>query len=43
MIIRLDMSNDFDLVRHGFLLKVLKKMGVDETFIRWINLCISSP
>lgn len=43
MIIELDMANAFDPVRDGFLLKVLRKMGLDETFIKWINLCITSP
>ena len=37
------MDNAFDCVGHGFLLSILKKMGLNETFIRWINLCISSP
>lgn len=43
MIIKLDMANAFDGARHSFLLKVLKRMGLDETFIRWIGVCISSP
>ena len=43
MIIKLDMTNVFDRVIHSFLLKVLKNIGFDETFIKWISLCISSP
>lgn len=43
MVIKLDMENSFDRVRHNFLLKFLKKMGIDETFIKYISLHISSP
>lgn len=43
MIIKLDMANAFDRVRHSFLEKVFCKLGMDATFIRWINICIASP
>lgn len=37
------MENAFDRVKHSFLLKVLKKLGFDATFEKWVALCISSP
>lgn len=43
MIIKLNMDNDFDRVRNKFILKFIGKMGFDETFIRWMALCISTP
>jgi len=43
MIIKFDMENAFDKVRHEFLLKVMHKMGFVSIFIQWVALCISSP
>jgi hypothetical protein len=43
MIIKIDMANAFDRVRHSFLLAVLKKFGFSPGFIAWVSACISSP
>ena len=40
MVIKLDMANAFDRVRHKFLLDIMK-MGFKETFIGWIEKCIA--
>ena len=42
-ILKLDLANAFDRVRHSFLLAVLQKMGFDSNFITLINSCISGP
>ena len=41
MVVKLDLANAFDRVRHNFLLKVLHKLGFGEKFINWIRDCIS--
>jgi len=43
MVVKLDLANAFDQVRHSFPLKVLHKLGFGEKFINWIRACISEP
>lgn len=43
MVVKLDLANAFDRVKHSFLLKVLHKFGFGEKFINWIWACISEP
>jgi hypothetical protein len=40
MIIKLDLANAFDRVRHDFLFKVMGKMGFAQKFINWVKACI---
>eukprot|EP00253_Pinus_taeda_P029799 PITA_29799 len=42
-VLKLDLANAFDRVRHSFLFVVLKKMGFDSLFINTIAACISGP
>ena len=41
MVVKLDLENAFDRVRHRFLLEVLYKFGFGHKFINWIKACIS--
>jgi ribonuclease HI len=43
MIIKLDLANAFDRVRHRFLFEVMRKFGFDPSFVNWIKACIGSP
>lgn len=43
MVIKLDMANDFDRVRHAFLYKVFREIWVQSWFIKWVSTCIKSP
>ena len=43
MVVKLNLANAFDRVKHSFLLKVLQKIGFGEKFINWIRACISEP
>jgi ribonuclease HI/exonuclease III len=43
MVIKLDLANAFDRVRHDFLYEIMKKFGFDLHFISWIKACIGSP
>jgi hypothetical protein len=43
MIIKLDMDNAFDRVRHSFLFKVLDKFDFISTFVHWITSRVSFP
>jgi hypothetical protein len=43
MIIKIDMANAFDRVRHSFLFVVLKKFGFSSKLIAWVTTCISTP
>eukprot|EP00253_Pinus_taeda_P034628 PITA_34628 len=43
MVIKLDLANTFDRVRHDFLFAVMKKLGFSTNFINWVKACISSP
>ena len=42
MVIKLDLANAFDRVRHDFLFLVMKKLGFSPHFINWVQGCISS-
>eukprot|EP00253_Pinus_taeda_P012315 PITA_12315 len=43
MVIKLDLANAFDRVRHEFLFAVMKKLGFSTKFINWVKACIASP
>jgi hypothetical protein len=43
MVIKLDLANAFDRVRHEFLFEVMRKFGFDTKFVNWIKACIGSP
>eukprot|EP00253_Pinus_taeda_P024410 PITA_24410 len=42
-VLKLDLANAFDRVRHSFLFAVLRKMGFNFAFISTITACISGP
>eukprot|EP00253_Pinus_taeda_P017503 PITA_17503 len=42
-ILKLDLANAFDRLRHSFLIPVLKKMGFEVSFLNLIKACISGP
>jgi len=43
MLIKLDMANAFDRVRHSFLLQVLYAFGFNSEFVNLIKACIGEP
>eukprot|EP00253_Pinus_taeda_P001787 PITA_01787 len=43
MVIKLDLANAFDRVKHEFLFMVMDKMGFSPAIINWIKACIASP
>lgn len=43
MVIKIDMANAFNRVKHSFLIAVLKKIGFNRSFISWIGACINNP
>jgi hypothetical protein len=43
MVVKLDMANAFDYVRHEFLFHVVERFGFNSNFIKWIATCISNP
>jgi hypothetical protein len=43
MIVKLDLANAFDRVRHDFLFQVMQKFGFNASFIQWIKACIRTP
>ena len=43
MVVKLDLENAFDMVRHRFLMDVLHKFGFGSKFINWIQAYISEP
>lgn len=43
MIIKLDMANTFDKVKHKFLYRLMEKLGFGKKFIQWINFFIGYP
>lgn len=43
MVVKLDMANAFDRVKHSFLFSILKAYGFSENFSNWIKACISNP
>lgn len=42
-VLKLDLANAFDRVRHSYLFTVLHKMGFDPSFITMIAACITGP
>jgi len=43
MVIKLDLANAFDRVRHEFLFAVMQRFGFDNQFINWVKACIKAP
>jgi hypothetical protein len=43
MIVKLDLENAFDRVRHTFLFQVMERFGFSPSFINWIKACIFGP
>jgi hypothetical protein len=43
MIIKIDMGNAFDRVKHEFIYELLKRFGFNQSFISCIGACISTP
>lgn len=43
MVIKLDLTNAFDRVKHDFLFTVMEKFGFSKTFTSWVKSCIASP
>eukprot|EP00253_Pinus_taeda_P013310 PITA_13310 len=43
MVIKLDLANAFDRVRHNFLFDVMYKLGFGQSLINWIKASISDP
>jgi ribonuclease HI/exonuclease III len=43
MVVKLDLANAFDRVRHDFLFIVMSKFGFSQKFIGWIKACIAAP
>ena len=43
MVIKLDLANAFDRVRHDFLFAVMEKFGFSHAFISWIKGYIGDP
>ena len=43
MLIKLDLANAFDKVRHDFLFSVLEKFGFSKVLITWVKACIAPP
>lgn len=43
MVIKLDMANVFDRVRHSFLFQVLEYFGLCSNLIKWVQAYIGSP
>ena len=43
MVIKLDLENAFDRVRHDFLFTVMEKLGFSKAFISWVKAYIASP
>ena len=43
ILIKLDMANAFDGVRHSFLLQVISAFGFSSNFIKLIKACIGEP
>jgi len=43
MVIKLDLPNAFDRVRHDFLFSVMEKFGFSKALITWVKACIASP
>lgn len=43
MVIKLDLANAFDRVKHEFLFMVMEKMGFSPAITKWIKACIAFP
>ena len=43
ILIKLDMENAFDRVKHSFLFSVLHSFGFSSSFLNLIKACISNP
>jgi exonuclease III len=43
MVIKLDLANAFDRVKHDFLFAVMRNFGFNQKFIEWVKACISAP
>ena len=43
IVIKLDLTNAFDRVRHDFLFSVMEKFGFSKVLITWVKACIASP
>ena len=43
MVIKLNLANAFDRVRHDFLFAVMRKFGFSNSFISWVKGCVSGP
>lgn len=43
MVIKLDLSNAFDRVRHDFLFQVMTRFGFAPELLSWVKACISTP
>jgi len=43
MVVKLDLANAFDRVRHDFLFAIMRKFGFTQKFIGWVKVCISAP
>jgi hypothetical protein len=43
MVIKIDMENAFDKVKHSFLREVFKKFDFNQSLIPWIGACIDYP
>jgi hypothetical protein len=43
MVIKMDLANAFDRVKHDFLFAVMRNFGFNQKFIEWVKACISAP
>jgi hypothetical protein len=43
IVIKLDMENDFDMVRHSFMFAMMTIFGFGVDFLAWISTCIHDP
>jgi hypothetical protein len=43
MVIKIDMANAFDRVRHSFLMVVLTRFSFNKFFLSWVVACIHCP
>ena len=43
MVVKLDLANAFDRVKHDFLFAVMRNFGFNQNFIEWVKACISAP
>ena len=43
MVVKIDIADTFDRLRHAFLLHFMRKFGFNPAFIRWVKAYISEP